>query len=1392
MITRLLLTLTLVGALHTVAASADYDLFSGARYPGGIKKPGVGLYKVKQKGGRYAEGYQRRSVNWWPRKGVDIIEVKKGMPLKTWTLRDRKLDADVCLLDSQAGSEELFRRLQSTQPRTFEAHLVGFRGIGNEYGNSFGYQDYYCPAVVLRLPDGRKRCFTRTSFIEEDEKYILELYLKEMKRIRATLPNVEYRLSPHAKIQWPNNAKPGEPGTMRFASKHIVWVSGSQQAPTEKYSPWVNQAEPEKAALYREGALAFGEYMWSYQEYAGVMMPGLGVDSPTKYLVKICGTYMNGHQWIKGYAGGGGGACELKHALGGPWSEGLMHEWGHGLRPQPRGQNGEIFADAVAVMNDPAKIAGKNNVQRPYRHTFHAAYPSGLFYAMMGDDPNWGYCMVATLPVGKGEESYFHTLARVGEQRGLFPNGIRGAGDMMGEFAARLAEFDCELEDNLRRAYVSAKRNYLEAVDRKAGLYRIPWSESPEAFGSNIIRLVPEEGAKKISVDFRGFYDPDTHGDWRACIVAVGADGKVRYSHLWNKGVMEMKIENGDRRFWFTVAATPSALSDAPSLFIGRHAYRYPYEVTLAGCRPGTPHTFPGDTDDYDLAHLGEKRKWKSDALCMLPHPGDTHHAKIMRKTIPALREKLDKFKADVDRYVDEDKIDPEYWWFKWRVMHTYNFVKPYVDRAMDDMIGGRHPNGGGWVAASAEVAPTAYVGPDAMVLDGAKVLDNAAVEEFAVVRGSNVVVSGHAKISGQAFVDGPNIKIDGYTRVVQPIIAGRKQIIPHEVPLRLNQEPAACGKLWANYAMDRGESELFEDWFRYKDTGDVQYKFFVLNLNGHLYGQPSFAVDGERRGFQFDGRTQYAEASPILADLGEITVEVGLKWAGGKDQAVFDFGTSEDNCFVLSPAGASGKPELMLTVDGKTERVIADAPLPLDKWVDCRVEIDGKKIVLWIDGRRAAQQKSAFRATDAFPPGREKRNFVAAARGARRHFKGTVDYLRVWHTVYDDFAKAPPPLRHAPRRVDRSFIETCKIEYGGAADASRLRDALIQRALDKLPMGLELYNETGKKTVEMVKAIEDQPSPARTQAEAELAKSKEALAQRTKELQAEFDKLPETIAQIAKRNEHQQKASKWDSTCHEKTRELQDKCRADNKDFFDEQNAEVARARKEAKQADAEVRRIEASFKTMPEIAAIEDVAKRNVRIAKLKTTCEPYAAARSAALKTHARASRADAAMRKKLDASIKDVPELDRLKAEMWAERTLARKFSPNSRPYIEDHTKELSAKVRMADRKLAAMVKSNIAAHAPEHNWLHNMDWTMNIRHYNHLYKDYIKNEVVKKLGITIRLCDEDFKGLESILDKQTDAKWHTRCDWEWRLPKEVDGSIEKNAAMQQWVRRSRGE
>jgi len=225
--------------LASSAIAGQYDFFAGARYPGAGKAPGVDLYKVKQTGGPTAEGYQRRVVNWWPRKGVDIIEAKDGMPLRTWTLRDRKMDPSAVGEHVILGIEALTRRLSWKPKRVgkFKARLIGFRGIGNRYGNPFEPGEYHCPGVVLLLEDGTKRCFTRGTFVEADEKFILAIYLKEMARLRAAGPKDKFRLVEDRVRGWPDNAKPGQPGTMRVESDHIVWVSGSQHAPNEKYSP---------------------------------------------------------------------------------------------------------------------------------------------------------------------------------------------------------------------------------------------------------------------------------------------------------------------------------------------------------------------------------------------------------------------------------------------------------------------------------------------------------------------------------------------------------------------------------------------------------------------------------------------------------------------------------------------------------------------------------------------------------------------------------------------------------------------------------------------------------------------------------------------------------------------------------------------------------------------------------------------------------------------------------------------------------------------------------------------------------------------------------------------------------------------------------------------------
>jgi len=83
--------------------------------------------------------------------------------------------------------------------KQFQAHLLAFRGIGSEIGNPFSPRPHaskkepkthWCPSVVLRLKDGRKRGFDGDSFCDADQEYLLNLYVKEMGRIRKTLVNI--------------------------------------------------------------------------------------------------------------------------------------------------------------------------------------------------------------------------------------------------------------------------------------------------------------------------------------------------------------------------------------------------------------------------------------------------------------------------------------------------------------------------------------------------------------------------------------------------------------------------------------------------------------------------------------------------------------------------------------------------------------------------------------------------------------------------------------------------------------------------------------------------------------------------------------------------------------------------------------------------------------------------------------------------------------------------------------------------------------------------------------------------------------------------------------------------------------------------------------------------
>ncbi len=832
-------------------------------------------------------------------------------------------------------------------PRTFKAHLVGFMGLGNELGEPHDGLEFLAPGVVLRFPNGRKRVLHHWVLSPEDNRFAMDVYVKEMKRIRASLDQTEFTGGEGAAAL----------GRVNYTSPHFVF---SYAAHPEKEAP---EARALRDKFYRS-AVVGAEYWYAYLEHGGHLMQYWDRKDKRKHGVHVGGGN-----------GGGYGGCTIGGVSALPIA--LFHEYSHGFNLWWFGHP-EIFCDFGQLLGTGGMLIDKawNNVRRPYRSALHGAYPTCLFLAAMGEDPNWGYCSVVAMPKSDAEQNFFQSLARIAEQRGLTKKGIPGAGDIVGDYGARLAEFDFQNHNRLKTSYFAVARDYLEAMDVEKGEYRIVWDKAPEPYGTNVIRLVPDPDAKQITVDFQGYHDPTTYSDWRACIVAVDRNGDTRYSDMWNKGVASMPRQEGDRRYWLTVTAAPTGILNIRSplgINSGNYCPRYPWRVTLDGARPGTPHRVRFDMDDIYASH---GLNWTLTSI--VPAPPNTPERKLfvdeIRKSRAAV---LEKRKSAKDPYVRQ------------LLMAT----GARMDNALAVADGGPHPNGGGWVEATAEVAPTAYVAPGAMVLGFAKVLDNAAIEEYAVVK-DKAHLSGNARVGGQGFVGGTT-RLSDYQRGWLP-------------------DAKTDHGLWQNYALDEASVMMLED--RYRSHGVK---------NGYVCGAPKLVVDGERRAFEFDGKTQYLDLNAHAADVGQITVDMAVRPAGGKQQTLWDFGSDVDNCMTLVIDG-SGKPVFTATVAGKTVVTLPmAAPLAKGTWTRLRVEIDGKQVAIWANDRLSAKKASTLRPADVFPAGLQKRNFVAASRDGKGYFSGAIDYVVIYHRVHGKaFTELPPPIIDASRRPTQRFAD--------------------------------------------------------------------------------------------------------------------------------------------------------------------------------------------------------------------------------------------------------------------------------------------------------------------------------------------------------------------------------
>lgn len=288
--------------------------------------------------------------------------------------------------------------------------------------------------------------------------------------------------------------------------------------------------------------------------------------------------------------------------------------------------------------------------------------------------------------------------------------------DQFGLWAMRNVTWDYKNGAVYRKRYggyddrSGAKRNrvsLLECLDARNAVYAIPDYRAPQRFGYNLVRIEPESGNSARTITV-GFRG-----------LVQKEPGVARFDRKFEKEPRQVPAPNSDWR-WGLVAIDEKGQPRYSDLQRGAAA-----RLTFS-------------------LRLNEKELW----LVVVATP--TEYQRI----------EWDQMYYTIYRYPWTAEIRGGY----------PGGCAPVLSSTRSKRAGSPHPNGGGWVDATARVEPGAFVGKEAMVLEQAQVVGKARIEGRAVVSGKaqvrdNAQVRNHALVTGSAVVGG-NARIENEATV--------------------------------------------------------------------------------------------------------------------------------------------------------------------------------------------------------------------------------------------------------------------------------------------------------------------------------------------------------------------------------------------------------------------------------------------------------------------------------------------------------------------------------------------------------------------------------------------------------------------------------------------------
>lgn len=363
---------------------------------------------------------------------------------------------------------------------------------------------------------------------------------------------------------------------------------------------------------------------------------------------------------------------------------------------------------------------------------------------------------------------------------------------------------------------------------------------------------------------------------------------------------------------------------------------------------------------------------------------------------------------------------------------------------------GSYHPNGGGFVAATATVDASVYVGPNAKVMDYATVTGNAVITDYATVCGSakvsgNAIVSGHAVIAESATVT-DNAIISDYAgvmgnaivrengRVLESGLIYNNYQVSGNATVKgvafcmangsLSNQAIADGDYYddGNKAVSQGtvygwvSAESYTSSRPYTDGLYIGYEFsedngdIIEDTYTSTYGiaknDPTWeAVRTSGQGvLTFNGEDQYIIADSTMANFHDVEIQTAVLWRSYEsDQHIFYFG-DEQKYMYLTTYGENAALELVISDGSTEERLSSDVIMQPGEWYTISIALVGDTATLTIqDSHDTFAKTGAIYADPADVVSSDAKYFIGRGLEEYSAFNGSMDYFHVYHKDVDE-----------------------------------------------------------------------------------------------------------------------------------------------------------------------------------------------------------------------------------------------------------------------------------------------------------------------------------------------------------------------------------------------------